>query len=88
MPISHVFDTYATTQKGRIMHFDVITKEQNQELALGFAKHWLESIGESDATVTLKTCVFCHSAEAPASLRKDIDQQGYAIIRMEGCPKG
>jgi hypothetical protein len=26
MPISHVFDTYAKTAKGRIMHFDMIYK--------------------------------------------------------------
>jgi hypothetical protein len=28
MPISHVFDTYAKTGKGRIMHFDVIVDEK------------------------------------------------------------
>ncbi len=87
MTISHVFDTYATTTKGKILHFDVVLDEQSPELALSYAKQWLQSIGEGDATVTLKTCVFCHSAEAPDELRTDIKKQGYAIIRMEGCPK-
>ncbi|MFI3138079.1 MAG: DUF2024 family protein [Methylococcaceae bacterium] len=86
MSISHVFDTYATTQKGRIMHFDVVLNEQNPAVALGYAREWLEHIGEGDAAVTLNTCVFCHSAEAPAALQHDIAQQGYAIIKMEGCP--
>jgi hypothetical protein len=86
MTISHVFDTYATTSKGKIIHFDVVLNEQSPELALNYAKQWLQSVGEGDATVTLKTCVFCHSAEAPAALRSDINNQGYAIIKMEGCP--
>ncbi|MGZ8188495.1 MAG: DUF2024 family protein, partial [Methylosarcina sp.] len=34
-----------------------------------------------------ENCYFCHSAEAPAELRKQIDSQGYAIYKMEGCPK-
>ncbi|MCX7087735.1 MAG: DUF2024 family protein, partial [Methylococcales bacterium] len=55
-------------------------------VALGYAREWLQHIGEGDAAVTLNTCVFCHSAEAPAALQQDIAQQGYAIIKMEGCP--
>ncbi|MEQ1638428.1 MAG: DUF2024 family protein [Methylococcales bacterium] len=86
MTISHVFDTYATTQKGRVMHFDVVLDQQNPEQALIYAKQWLQSVGEGDASVTLKTCVFCHSAEAPQGLRNEINRQGYAIIKMEGCP--
>lgn len=87
MTISHVFDTYATTVKGKSLHFDVVLDEQNPELALRYAKEWLQSIGEEGADVTLKTCMYCHSAEAPDALRRDIDKQGYAIIKMEGCPQ-
>lgn len=87
MAISHVFDTYAKTNKGSIMHFDVLLNEQDQEKAIIYAKQWLQSIGHGDATVTSENCYFCHSAEAPAELRKQIDNQGYAIYKMEGCPK-
>jgi hypothetical protein len=87
MPISHVFDTYAKTAKGRIMHFDVVLDEKDQEKALNYAKEWLQSIGHGDATVTQENCCFCHSAEAPADLRQQIDTQGYAIYKLEGCPK-
>jgi hypothetical protein len=87
MPISHVFDTYATTPKGRVMHFDVVLDEQNSVKALSYAKQWLESIGEGDAIVDSRTCLFCHSAAAPADLRSQIDLQGYAIYKLEGCPK-
>ncbi|MCL7422676.1 MAG: DUF2024 family protein [Methylobacter sp.] len=87
MPISHVFDTYAKTDKGRIMHFDVVLDEKDSEKALNYAKEWLKSIGQENATVTQENCCFCHSTEAPADLRQQIDRQGYAIYKLEGCPK-
>ena len=87
MPLSHVYDTYAKTANGRIMHFDVVLDQQNQALALSHAKAWLSSIGHPDAIVTLENCAFCHSAEAPPELRRQIDSQGYAIYKLEGCPK-
>lgn len=84
---SHVYDTYAKTAQGRIMHFDVVTDEKNAAKALAYAKEWLAGIGFEDAVVTQETCVFCHSAEAPPELRRQIDSQGYGIYKMEGCPK-
>jgi hypothetical protein len=87
MPISHVFDTYAKTAQGSIMHFDVVLDEQDQQKALNCAKEWLHGIGQDNAVVTSENCYFCHSIEAPAELRKQIDQQGYAIYKLEGCPK-
>jgi hypothetical protein len=87
MPLSHVYDTYVKTKNGRIMHFDVVLDEQDQPKALAYAREWLTSIGHSDAIVTQENCTFCHSAEASAELRKQIDDQGYAIYKLEGCPK-
>jgi Domain of unknown function (DUF2024) len=87
MSLSHVYDTYAKTAKGTIMHFDVVLDKQEQVLALQYAKEWLQSIGHPDATVSQENCCFCHSAEASAEMRKQIDEQGYAIYKLEGCPK-
>ena len=85
---SHVFDTYAKKAKGGIMHFDVVIGEQDPQKALACAKHWLETIGHADATVTQETCHFCHSVdEMPAEMQKQIDELGYAIYKLEGCPK-
>ncbi len=87
MSLSHVYDTYAKAVSGRIMHFDVVFDEQDQDKALKYAKEWLASIGYADAVVTQENCTFCHSAEAPSELRKQIDSQGYGIYKLEGCPK-
>ena len=69
------------------MHFDVVLDEKDSEKALHYAKHWLNSIGEAEASVEQENCLFCHSTDAPAELRKQIDTQGYAIYKLEGCPK-
>jgi hypothetical protein len=87
MAMSHVFDTYAKNEKGHIMHFDVVLDEKDAAKALSCAKAWLASIGIHDAIVNQENCVFCHSTEAPPALRQQIDSQGYAIYKLEGCPK-
>ena len=70
------------------MHFDVVIDENDPEKALECARHWLKSIGQADATVTQKTCYFCHSVDQmPAEMRRQIDDVGYAIYKLEGCPK-
>ena len=52
------------------------------------AKTWLTSIGEENASVTAQTCAFCHTeAEASPEMAADIARDGYAIYKMEGCPK-
>jgi hypothetical protein len=87
MPIFHVFDTYAKTAKGKIIHFDVILEEQNQQKAIEYAQIWLQSIAINDATITSGNCFFCHSVEElPHDLTAEIANQGYAIYKLEGCP--
>ncbi len=87
MTLSHVFDTYAKTAQGKKLHFNVILDEEDQQKALSCARQWLVSIDLEDAVVTPENCYFYHSLEAPADIRADIDKKGYAIYKMEGCPK-
>jgi hypothetical protein len=87
MTTSHVFDTYAKTAEGRKLHFNVVLDEQDQQKAMDYAKQWLASINLEDAVVTPENCYFYHSVEAPAAMRADIDKNGYAIYKMEGCPR-
>ncbi len=86
MITSHVFDTYATTLKGKIMHFDVVLDQNNPELALTSARQWLKSIGENQAELSQNNCIYCHSAVAPDNIRAEIDLNGFAILKLEGCP--
>lgn len=84
----HVYDVWAKSAAGRTLHFDVILPVRDDELALQSAKTWLTSIGEENASVTAQTCAFCHTeAEASPEMAADIARDGYAIYKMEGCPK-
>ncbi|MFO1417716.1 MAG: DUF2024 family protein [Methylotetracoccus sp.] len=84
----HVFDTYATSSSGRIMHFDVILPERDPARAEACAREWLAAIGEGAAELKANACCYCHSeAGAPADMQAEIDRQGYAIYKMEGCPR-
>ena len=88
MPIFHVFDTYAKTSTGKIIHFDVILEEQNQQKAIEYAQQWLESVGIDHANVSSGNCFFCHSlAEIPPELNEQLKALGYAIYKLEGCPR-
>jgi len=84
----HVYDVWAKNATGRTLHFDVILPVRDDALALQSAKTWLASIGEENASVTAQTCAFCHTeAEASPEMAADIARDGYAIYKMEGCPK-
>ncbi len=82
----HVYDTYVTAGDGRLMHFDVFTAERDDQQAIAYAKQWLTSIGETDATVSSKECRFCHSQKAPVDVIDSIKHDGFFIYKMEGCP--
>jgi len=60
---------------------------RTKQKALSCARQWLAGIDLEDAVVTPENCYFYHSVEAPADMRADIDKKGYAIYKMEGCPK-
>jgi hypothetical protein len=67
------------------MHFDVFTNTRDDKKAIEYAKQWLTSIGEGDATVSSRECRFCHSEKAPANVEEAINKDGYFIYKMEGC---
>ncbi|EOD79136.1 hypothetical protein D515_02053 [Grimontia indica] len=82
----HVYDTYATSSSGKILHFDVLLREKSDELAVKYAKAWLAEIGEADATVKSGNCAFCHTAADLPEFDSEINEKGYAIYKLEGCP--
>jgi len=82
----HVYDTYVKAKDGHTMHFDVITNVQDHDKAIEYAKQWLETIGEADAKVTGEECQFCHTQGAPEPVENEINEKGFFIQKMEGCP--
>ena len=83
----HVFDTYVKSKNEQIMHFDIITDKKEVEKAILFAKEWLHSINEENATVTTQECKFCHTQSVPEDIEIEIMTNGYFVSKMEGCPE-
>ncbi len=81
----HVYDTYVKSKDGHTMHFDVFTGVKDDEKAVEYAKQWLVSIDEGDASISSKECRFCHSQSAPDNVVEAINKDGYFIYKMEGC---
>jgi hypothetical protein len=83
-----VFDTFAKSATGRILHFDVVLPENDHAKALESARAWLASIGQENAVVNAENCCYCHSEPtAPAEMLEEIEFRGFAIHKLEGCPK-
>jgi len=82
-----VYDTYVTKKDGRIMHFDVIVEANTpHEKAIDYGKEFLEQVGQNGQKMTQEECQFCHIQEAPPVVAKEIENKGYFIQKMEGCP--
>lgn len=82
-----VYDTYALSKKGHIVHFDVLVMTgTSQEKAHQYARSWLQSIGENPEGLDQSRCNYCHSENASPAIESAILQEGYYILQMEGCP--
>ncbi len=82
-----VYDTYVTKKDGRIMHFDVIVEANTpHEKAIEYGKEYLNSVDQGGQKMTQEECQFCHIQEAPPVVAKDIQDSGFYIQKMEGCP--
>lgn len=82
-----VYDSFATSPTRGVMHFDVFVESgSSPELAHQYGQRWLESIGESAASLSQSRCNFCHSEMANPEVKTTIQAQRYFILQMEGCP--
>lgn len=82
-----VYDTYVTKKDGRIMHFDVIVEANTpHEKAIEYGKEYLKSVDQGEQKMTQEECQFCHIQAAPPVVEKSIQDSGYYIQKMEGCP--
>ncbi|MBL8013134.1 MAG: DUF2024 family protein [Candidatus Omnitrophica bacterium] len=82
-----VYDTYATSTKGKIIHFDVLLQSGGtKETALQYARSFLTSIGEKADALKSERCNFCHTETAHPVVEVAIAKSGHYILQMEGCP--
>lgn len=82
-----VYDSYAKTTGGCLMHFDVFVKEgTSAEVALRHGREWLKSLGESPAGLEQSQCNFCHTEVANPEIQRSVEYEGFFILQMEGCP--
>ena len=82
-----VYDTYAVSHAGQMLHFDVLLPhDAGKEAALRYARAFLESIGEAPDALRSERCNFCHSEPAHPIVEAAIVQTGHYILQMEGCP--
>ena len=81
-----IYDTHVNT-KDAYYHFDVVVKDATQVKVESYAKAYLEAIGVEDAQITQERCLFCHEELANQGAIDAIENKGYYIIPMQGCPK-
>ena len=82
-----VYDTYYKSASGHLMHFDVLVEDgTSKDVAFKHARAWLNEIGESGENLQQERCRYCHSENASEDLGKHIQEHGFYILQMEGCP--
>ena len=81
-----IYDTHVNT-KNAYYHFDVVVKNATLDEVESYAKAYLKAIGVEDAQIVQERCQFCHEELASQEAIKEIENNGYYIIPMQGCPK-
>lgn len=84
-----VWDTYVTKKDGQIMHFDIVAPEEVKDSTsiYNYGKEYLKLKGEEGQPLSSKECTFCHIESVKPNWEKEISENGYYIIEMEGCEK-
>ena len=82
-----VYDTYATSEKGIKIHFDVMLAiVGNEGHASSYAQDFIKKITESTDFIKLDNCKFCHTEEATTNVSEKVEKDGYCIVPIENCP--
>lgn len=81
-----VYDTYAKSKQGHIMHFDVLVPHgTSPNQAFAYAQEWLIETDEDAQGLDQSRCNFCHSENSHPEIQALIHKRGYYILKMEGC---
>ena len=82
-----VYDTYATSEKGVKIHFDVMLAiGGNEGHASSYAQDFIKQITEATDFIKLDSCKFCHTEEATTNVSEKVEKDGYCIVPIENCP--
>ena len=82
-----VYDTYARSEEGLKIHFDVMLPIGGDEAtAQDKAREFIEKISETVNPVQLESCRFCHTETAKPEVGERVEQEGYCIVPIENCP--
>ena len=82
-----VYDSYAQSKNGNVMHFDVfVERGASKEKAFEYGRFWLTKIGEDAEGLEQSRCNYCHYEQANPDVQEAIQKNGYYILQMEGCP--
>lgn len=82
-----VYDTYVRGRRGELIHFDVLVNPGTEKgLVEIYAKQYLVTqLNKINADIDIVKCDFCHLESVTAQVKLVIEQNGYAIIPLEGC---
>ena len=82
-----VYDTYATSEKGIKIHFDVMLPiGGNEWIASSWAQDFINKIAELTNSNKLDSCKFCHTEEAKTNVYEKVEKDGYCIVPINNCP--
>jgi len=82
-----VYDTYATSEKGIKIHFDIMLPiGVNERNASSYAQDFINKIAKSTDSNKLDSCKFCHNEEATTNVSEKVEKDGYYIVPIENCP--
>ena len=82
-----VYDTYATSEKGIKIHFDVMLAiGGNEGHASSYAQDFIKKVTASTDFTKLDSCKFCHTEEATTNVSEKVEKDGYCIVPIENCP--
>ena len=82
-----VYDTYAQSENGSKIHFDVMLPIGGDEpTAKKKAKEFVEKISENTSPIRLESIQFCHTETAKLEVEEKVAKDGYCNVPIENCP--
>lgn len=79
-----IWDSYALSDSGRVLHFDIVVAESttDTQTILQFGKAYLKEIGFTGPDLNTSRCQFCHVEEPSEEMIRNIKDKSYDIIDL------